>query len=77
MRRHRKSTLVAALFGLLVTAGSISASAAYGTGAPPWESGQAGGSGSWGWWLPPLLVAFLLVLFGAAIARRRRTPARA
>jgi hypothetical protein len=75
MRRHRKSTLVAALFGLLVTAGSISASAAYGTGAPPWESGQAGGS--WGWWPPLLLVAFLLVLFGAAIARRRRTPARA
>jgi hypothetical protein len=77
MRRRRKSTLVAALFGLLVAAGSIAASTADGPGAPPWESGQAGGPGSWDWWPPLLLVAFLLVLFGAAIARRRRTPARA
>jgi hypothetical protein len=77
MGRARKSTVVAALVGLLVSAGFMSVSAAdapvpaaqlVAVSAQPTPASAAVATG---------LVALVLVQFGAAIARRRRTPARA
>jgi hypothetical protein len=77
MGRARQSTVVAAHVGLLVSAGFMSVSAAdapapaahlVAASTQPASASAAVATG---------LVALVLVQFGAAIARRRRTPARA